>query len=127
VRRRVPLRPGPAISRGTIRYLKWVDHRVDAVPVLIARRIPFVTFRLLSPCGFIIHQTYNQLLPQSESALAAQLREKTLLGYHDIRVGNDPDTRGSMPYEEFAARVRRRQQGVEEGHDPEEEFDFDYD
>jgi hypothetical protein len=33
---------------------------VDAVPVLIARRIPFVTFRLLSPCGLIIHQTYNQ-------------------------------------------------------------------
>jgi hypothetical protein len=133
---------------------------VDAVPVLIARRIPFVTFRLLSPCGFIIHQTYNQLFPQSESALVAQLREKTLLGYHDIRVGNDPDARlkkflvtnlpkilpaararfeehrdlldayarGSMPYEEFAARVRRRQRGVEEGHDPEEEGSyFNYD
>ncbi len=133
---------------------------VDAVPVLIARRIPFVTFRLLSPCGLIIHQTYNQLLPQSESELAAKLRETTLLGYHDIRVGNYPDdrlkkfmvtnlpkvlpaararfeeyrdlldayARGPMPYEEFAARVRRRQQGVEEGHDPgDEESEFDYD
>jgi hypothetical protein len=133
---------------------------VDAVPVLIARRVPFVTFRLLSPCGLIIHQTYNQLYPSSENEVAARLREKTLLGYHDIRVGNDPDprlkkfivtnlpqilpearsrfeeyrdlldsyARGNMPYEEFAARVRRRQQGVEEDHDPgEEEDDFDYD
>jgi hypothetical protein len=132
---------------------------VDAVPVLIARRIPFVTFRLLSPCGLIIHQTYNQLYPWSEMDLAAKLREKTLLGYHDIRVGNDPDerlkkflvtnlpkilpaarsrfeghrdlleayARGNMPYKEFAARIRRRQKGVDEDHDLEEEGDdFDY-
>jgi hypothetical protein len=132
---------------------------VDAVPVLIARRVPFVTFRLLSPCGLIIHQTFNQLYPSSESELAAKVREKTLLGYHDIRLGNDPDdrlrkflgtnlprilpdararfedyrdlldayARGSMPYEEFAARVRRRQKGVEEDHDPgEAEDDLDY-
>jgi hypothetical protein len=30
-----------------------------------------------------------------------------------------------MPYEEFAARVRRRQKGVDEDHDPAEE-DSDY-
>ena len=133
---------------------------VDAVPVLIARRVPFVTFRLLSPCGLIVHQTYNQLYPSSEHELAARLREKTMLGYHDIRLGNDPDSRlkkfivtnlpqilpgarsrfeeyrdllnsfasADMPYEEFAARVRRRQQGVDEDHDPGDEIeDFDYD
>jgi len=131
---------------------------VDAVPVLIARRIPFVTFRVLSPCGLVIHQTYNQLFPWSERDLAAKLREKTLLGYHDIRLGNDPDirlknflvtnlpkvlpeararfeqyrdlldayARGNMPYEEFAARVRRRQKGVDEDHDPAEEDSNDY-
>ena len=54
---------------------------VDAVPVLIARRIPFVTFRLLSPCGLIIHQ--------SENELAAKLREATLLGYHDAVLVGD--------------------------------------
>jgi hypothetical protein len=128
---------------------------VDAVPVLIARRIPFVTFRLLSPCGLVIHQTYNQLYPLSEAALATRLRDKTLLGYHDLRVGNDPDarlrrflgvnlprilpdarrrfeeyrdlldsySRNDMPYEEFAARVRRRQQGLEESYDPAEDAD----
>jgi hypothetical protein len=66
---------------------------LDAVPVLIARRIPFVTFTVFSRCGFIVHQTYNQLFPQADAELAAQARDKTLLGYHDIRTGNEPDAR----------------------------------
>jgi hypothetical protein len=66
---------------------------LDIVPVLLARRIPYVTFRLLSPLGVIIHQQYNQLLPASEATLATQVRDKTLLGYHDIRTGNEPDAR----------------------------------
>jgi hypothetical protein len=66
---------------------------LDAVPVLIARRIPFVTFAVLGKCGLIIHQTYNQLLPASETALAAKVRDKTLLGYHDVRTTNQPDAR----------------------------------
>jgi hypothetical protein len=48
---------------------------------------------VLNRCGLIIHQTYNQLLPAAEEALAAQARRKDLLGYHDIRVGNQPDDR----------------------------------
>jgi hypothetical protein len=40
---------------------------VDAVPVLIARRIQFSTFRVLNVCGVILHQTYNQLLPIGRS------------------------------------------------------------
>ena len=66
---------------------------LDVVPVIIARRIPFVTFKLLSTCGAIIHQTYNQLLPSSEAALAEQASNKDLLGYHDIRLGNTADAR----------------------------------
>jgi hypothetical protein len=66
---------------------------LDAVPVLIARRIPFVTFAIFSKCGFIVHQTYNQLFPNTAATIAAQARDKTLLGYHDIRLGNAPDAR----------------------------------
>jgi hypothetical protein len=66
---------------------------LDIVPVLIARRIPFVTFKLLHACGAVVHQTYNQLFPSSESALADEAKDKNLLGYHDIRVGNEPDAR----------------------------------
>ena len=66
---------------------------LNCVPVLIGRRIPFVTFKILNTCGVVIHQTYNQLYPEAEGALADQARHKRLLGYHDIRTGNQPDER----------------------------------
>jgi hypothetical protein len=66
---------------------------LDCVPVFIARRIPYVTFRLLWTCGCLMHQTYNQLFPLSAQTIAADARNKDLLGYHDIRIGNLPDRR----------------------------------
>lgn len=122
---------------------------LDCIPVLIGRRIPYVTFRLLSSCGVIIHQNYNQLLPASAQAVADVVKHKNMLGYHDIRTGNMPDARlqkfivenlmGLAPearskfdeycdllegfsnkelsYQEFAARVRRRESGQNEDHD----------
>ena len=66
---------------------------LDILPVLIARRVPYVTFRLLNTCGVIIHQTYNQLFPDADADLAKQASNKELLGYHDIRLGNQPDAR----------------------------------
>jgi hypothetical protein len=122
---------------------------LDVVPVLIVRRIPYVTFMLFSTCGVIMHQTYNQLLPNADAALAEKAKDKKLLAYHDIRLGNAADARmmkfitknmpavaveardkfdgykdllcafaeGEMPYEEFAARVRRRSCGEAEDFD----------
>ena len=66
---------------------------VDAIPVLVARRIPFATFKVLHPCGVIMHETFNQLFPASEAGLARKAADKRLLGYHDIRIGNEPDGR----------------------------------
>ena len=65
----------------------------DCVPVLVARRLAFVTFKVLSTCGVILHQTYNQLIPETERELANKAKDKRLLGYHDIRTGNQPDKR----------------------------------
>jgi hypothetical protein len=59
---------------------------LDAVPVLIARRIAYPTFRILQPCGVVIHQTFNQIYPDSAVEIATQLRDKRLMGYHDIRL-----------------------------------------
>ena len=74
---------------------KLLDKAVslDCVPILICRRFPFVTFKVLSTCGVVLHQTYNQYLPETDRELADKAGDKTLLGYHDIRVGNLPDTR----------------------------------
>ena len=130
----------------------------DAVPVLIARRIHMSTFTVLRRCGLIIHQTYNQRFPNADRALAEQVRAKDLLGYHDVRVGNEPDARllrflqtnlpglldsaratfsdykdllteyanRRMDYQEFAARARRRSQGLPEDSDPDIDEDVDH-
>jgi hypothetical protein len=66
---------------------------IDAVPVLIARRIAYSTFSLLHSTGVIIHQTFNQRYPTADAELAELASRKDLLGYHDIRVGNLPDAR----------------------------------
>lgn len=66
---------------------------LNAIPVLIARRIPYISFSLLSRCGVVLHQTYNQRFPLSEKELADLARDKRLLGYHDIKLGNEPDDR----------------------------------
>jgi hypothetical protein len=131
---------------------------LNCIPVLIGRRIPFVTSHLLRSCGVIIHQTFNQLLPSSAQDVADKAKNKLLLGYHDIRTGNTPDHRlitfitknllplvpdarekydryrdlleafasQTMPFEEFAERVRRRNYGESEDeldypdHDPDD-------
>jgi hypothetical protein len=80
-------------NRPEIRELLFKCCCLDVVPVLIARRIHYSTFTVLNPCGVIFHQTFNQLYPASEQPLADQVKDKNLLGYHDIRVGNNPDAR----------------------------------
>jgi hypothetical protein len=66
---------------------------LDCVPVLIARRIAFAAFKILTKCGVLVHETYNQRIAQADAELAAKMAHKNLLGYHDIRTGNAPDTR----------------------------------
>ena len=66
---------------------------INAVPVLITRRLPYITPRLLNAAGVIVHEMYNQIFPASDAHLAESARDKNLLGYHDIRIGNEPDAR----------------------------------
>jgi hypothetical protein len=66
---------------------------LDCVPVLIARRIPYVSFQLFTTCGVILHQNYNQLFAVADTPIADKARDKRLLGYHDIRIGNEPNER----------------------------------
>jgi hypothetical protein len=93
-----------------------------------------------------IRLTVDELRLEHWGALSKQ---KDLLGYHDIRLGNEPDVRldrfvntnlpklvsdarqrfeeasdlladfaaGVIPYEEFAARIRRRESGTNEDND----------
>ena len=47
----------------------------------------------MSSRGVVFHQTYNQLIDERDRAIADQAKDKSLLGYHDIRIGADPDDR----------------------------------
>ena len=80
-------------DRSEIREMLFKCCSLDVVPVLIARRIHYSTFSVLNPCGVIIHQTFNQVYPKSGKELADKVKDRTLLGYHDVRVGNEPDAR----------------------------------
>jgi hypothetical protein len=66
---------------------------LDAVPVLIARRYAYGAYSVLTDCGVLLHQTYNQIYAQADATLAGKVKDKRLLGYHDVRVGNEPDAR----------------------------------
>lgn len=76
-----------------IRTLIRKATELDFIPVMIARRIPYITFRLLQKCGCVFHQTYNQLVDERDRAVAEKAKDKNLLGYHDIRIGSEPDKR----------------------------------
>ena len=81
---------------------------LDMVPVLIARRIPYVTMATLEACGVLAHQTYNQRYPGSDSGLASQAAHKDLLGYHDVRLGNEPDARMRRFFTELLPQLAPR-------------------
>ncbi|WP_246251967.1 hypothetical protein [Allomesorhizobium camelthorni] len=64
---------------------------LDIVPVLIARRIPYVTGHLFRRCGLITWETLRQRYPASDAELAERARHKRILGFADISLGNEPD------------------------------------
>ena len=76
-----------------IRDLIRKSCQLDMIPVLIARRFPYLTFQFLKHAGAVVHQTYNQLYFDEDRALGEQARNKDLLGFHDIRFGTTPDRR----------------------------------
>jgi hypothetical protein len=80
-------------DRSLIKELLVKCEQADAVPVMIARRISYSTFSLLTECGLVVHQFYNQMYPYADQSLAEEVRQKLSLGYFDVRVGNLPDAR----------------------------------
>jgi hypothetical protein len=64
---------------------------LDAIPILLARRIHISTFFVLNKCGVILWQNFNQLYADIDEEIAIQAKHKDKLGYHDIRIGHQPD------------------------------------
>jgi hypothetical protein len=69
---------------------------LEAVPVLIARRLHYSMIRnFLEPAGIIAHETYNQYYPGSHAALAEQVRDRDKLGFTDVLATEEPEHRVS--------------------------------
>jgi len=95
-------------DRSIIKALLAKCVQIDAVPVIVARRISYSTFSLLTDCGVVVHQFYNQLYPNADSVLADRVRHKLSLGYFDVRVGNEPDARMLRFFEHSLPTVAKR-------------------
>lgn len=78
-------------DRDEIKALLSKSYHLNAVPVLIARRIHYSTKYVLGPCGVVFWETLRQRYPATDAALASKVRHKDLLGFHDILLGNEPD------------------------------------
>ncbi len=66
---------------------------VNMTPIIIARRLPYITkVALCAPAGIIAHETYNQLYPDTAYGhqLASKVRLIRGLGYADVRPSEDP-------------------------------------
>lgn len=59
-------------------------------PLLITRRLPFISRTFLSSIGVLAFQTYYQYLPPDLSHSLQHARHKDGLGFHDIRFSYDP-------------------------------------
>lgn len=92
--------------------------QLGAIPVLIGRRIPFVTFKLLNACGAIVHETYRQRYPAADTELVSSLKDKMIFGYHDIVQGNQPDNRlDKFLHKNLPEQLIKMQPTYEEFHD----------
>lgn len=81
---------------------------VDMTPVLIARRLPYITkAALCAPAGIIAHETYNQLYPDTPvgRALAAKVRVTRGMGYADVRATETPLPRTERFFHELLPQI----------------------
>ena len=77
-------------DRKEVRLLIKKSLELNVPPILIGRRIPFVTRRLLQPTGMLLWETRHQFYPAEFDNIAAQMKDKKSLGFFDIRVTDHP-------------------------------------
>ena len=64
---------------------------LDAVPVLVTRKLPYVTYLLFRNIGMLGYQTHFQFFHPAVAPELARVIAKDGLGYKDIRCINQPD------------------------------------
>jgi hypothetical protein len=81
-------------SNHHIKELILKSFSLDAVPLLIARRIHYTTLtNFLQPAGIIAHESFHQYYPSDHGELAARVRDKRSLGFSDVLATEEPHPR----------------------------------
>ena len=119
------LDPGP-ICIECKNYREWIyphspvitdlirkSYELNAIPVLIARRIHYTTLtNFLEPAGIIAHETYHQYYPSDKEELARKVKNARSLGFTDVLASEDPHPRTIKFFERdlftVAARMSER-------------------
>lgn len=89
-----------------IKELIIKSYELDAIPVLITRRLHYTTMtNLFEPAGIISHEAYHQYYPSDKSELAEKVRDKRSLGFTDVLATEDPQLRTLKFFSEILPRV----------------------
>lgn len=79
---------------------------LDAVPVLIVRRLHYTTrSNLLEPAGIIAHETLLQYYPEDQAELAAEVKHARKLGFTDVTATEEPHPRTVRFFSEILPRI----------------------
>lgn len=75
----------------------WVAiHRClenNALPVIIARKLPYVARLIFKNTGILGYETHNQYLKPELANIMAEMRDKNGLGFADLRFTDEPEER----------------------------------
>ncbi|HXE75044.1 MAG TPA: hypothetical protein VNN18_05320 [Candidatus Xenobia bacterium] len=66
-------------------------HSIDALPVLVARKLPYVTYLLFKKVGILGYQTHFQYFHPQLTAELESIKRVDGLGFKDIRTSLGPD------------------------------------
>jgi hypothetical protein len=67
---------------------------LGCIPLMIARRIHYTTREnLFKPAGILFHETLYQYYPLGYDEITTNVKDKTLLGFSDVRATEEPDKR----------------------------------
>lgn len=77
-------------------------YELGTIPVFVGRRIHYTTREnFFAPAGIIFHESFYQYYDPEHTELAAKAKEKSLLGFSDIRASHEPDTRTSKFFADY--------------------------
>lgn len=82
------------------------SYELGATPLFIGRRIHYTTREnFFTPAGIIFHESFYQYYDPQDEDIAAQAKDKALLGFSDIRASHDPDKRTVRFFDEYLPRL----------------------